>query len=272
MQTDSNKIVPFLKWAGGKRWLIENYPDIFPKTFDRYIEPFLGGGAVFFYLKPKKAILSDINKDLIETYITIRDDYQSVEKELFFHQVNHCKRYYYEMRKKRLRAKVSKAAKFIYLNRTCFNGLYRVNLKGEFNVPIGTKDSVILPTDDFEKVSKLLNRVSLKISDFEKIISRASKGDFVFIDPPYTVKHNNNNFRKYNERIFSWQDQIRLRDAVTDAQKREAKIVVCNADCKSIINLYKGLGKIKRLDRFSFLSAVPSKRQRTTELAILFNI
>lgn len=263
-----NNIVPFLKWAGGKRWMIENYPDVFNINYNRYIEPFVGSGAVFFHLKPKSAIISDINFDLIETYCVIRDDFKRLEKELNKYQRNHCKKYYYYIRDKKFRSKVLKAAKFIYLNRTCFNGLYRVNLNGVFNVPVGTKTNVILPTDNFEGISNLLKNVKLISEDFEAVIAKAKAGDLLFIDPPYTVKHNNNNFRKYNKRIFSWEDQIRLFNSVIDAKRRGAKIIICNADNKSIIKLYKGIGKIFRLSRFSRLAAKPSKRQETTELVI----
>jgi len=267
--TNDKQTIPFLKWAGGKRWMIYEYPGLFPKEYNRYIEPFLGSGAVFFNLKPKKAILSDLNSDLIETYCAIRDDYKRVDAELKKHHRNHNKSYYYEMRNKRLRASATRAAQFIYLNRTCWNGLYRVNLNGVFNVPIGTKTNVILPTDNFQAISKLLKRVRLMNKDFEPIVAKAKESDLLFIDPPYTVKHNNNNFRKYNEHIFSWEDQIRLCDSLLAAKARGAHIILCNADNTSVKNLYKDIGKIIKLKRKSTLAADPSKRQKTSELAIL---
>lgn len=237
-----------------------------------YFEPFLGSGAIFFYLQPKRAVLSDLNEELIITYQAIRDEYQKVEKELYFHQVEHSKEYYYFMRKRKLRSVSMKAARFIYLNRTCWNGLYRVNKDGEFNVPIGTKSSVILPTDDFEAVSKLLSQTKLVQKDFAEVINKAQKDDFIFIDPPYTVKHNNNNFRKYNERIFSWDDQVKLRNCVASAVSRDVKVLVCNADNPSIIDLYNNVGEIYFVSRHSSLAADPSKRQKTTELVISCNI
>jgi len=249
--------------------MIYGYPGLFPKEYNRYIEPFLGSGAIFFNLKPKKAILSDLNSELIETYCAIRDNYKRVETELRKHHRNHNKSYYYEMRSKRLRKSVTRAAQFIYLNRTCWNGLYRVNRNGVFNVPVGTKTNVVLPTDNFRGISKLLKRVQLMDKDFESIIAKAKDGDLLFIDPPYTVKHNNNNFRKYNEHIFSWEDQIRLCDSLLAAKERGAKIIICNADNKSVIKLYKYIGKVFKLNRFSGLAADPSKRQNTTELAIV---
>ena len=269
MKKNEKPIVPFLKWAGGKRWMIYEYPELFPTEYNRYIEPFLGSGAVFFSLKPKKAILSDLNSELIETYCAIRDDYNRVEIELKKHHRNHSKSYYYEIRSKRLRVSTTRASQFIYLNRTCWNGLYRVNLNGVFNVPIGTKTNVLLPTDNFQGISNILKRVRLMDKDFEPIIAKAKEGDLLFIDPPYTVKHNNNNFHKYNEHIFNWEDQIRLCDSLLAAKARGAKIILCNADNESVIELYKGIGKAFKLERFSRLAADPSKRQNTTELAIV---
>lgn len=269
MEKIEKPIFPFLRWAGGKRWMVFKYPELFPKEYDRYIEPFLGSGAVFFSLKPKNAILSDLNFELIETYCAIRDNYGRVEMELKKHHRNHSKSYYYEIRTKRLKISATRAAQFIYLNRTCWNGLYRVNLDGIFNVPIGTKTNVVLPTDNFKGISKLLKGVRLKNEDFEPIIAKAKEGDLLFVDPPYTVKHNNNNFRKYNEHIFGWEDQIRLCKSLSAAKERGAKIILCNADNESILRLYKGIGKILKLSRFSKLAASASKRQRTTELAIV---
>jgi len=147
METQKHKkttFVPFLKWAGGKRWLVDKHFDLLNVEFDRFIEPFLGSGAVFFRLAPEKAILCDKNSQLIDTYRAIQEDWQQVEKYIKSHHTNHNKEYYYHIRSKNFTTLVEKAAQFIYLNRTCWNGLYRVNLKGQFNVPIGTKKNVVL--------------------------------------------------------------------------------------------------------------------------------
>jgi DNA adenine methylase len=141
---------PFLKWPGGKRWLISKYAHFFPKTLQTYIEPFLGSGSVFFHLAPEKALLGDTNQELIGTYSGLRDDPISVEDALVMHEMNHCKDYYYGVRDSRPRTSHMKAARFIYLNRTCFNGIYRVNLNGTFNVPKGSKTEVVFEDDDFE--------------------------------------------------------------------------------------------------------------------------
>ena len=194
---------PFLKWAGGKRWLVEKQLSPIPIKFKRFCEPFLGSGAMLFHLEPKSAIISDINTELIETYRAIATDWESVYKVLLQYDKKHCKEFYYKIRSISPRKSFLKAARFIYLNRTCWNGLYRVNRKGEFNVPKGTKDRVILSTDKFKDVSDLLKRCSIQNSDFSSIIDETQKDDFLFVDPPYTIKHNNNGFIKYNENIFS---------------------------------------------------------------------
>jgi len=193
---------------------------------------------VFFSLQPSQSILSDINSDLIETYQAIKDRPEIVEHYLRIHHKKHSKEYYYHVRDSMLRSRFSRAAKFIYLNRTCWNGLYRVNLKGKFNVPIGTKTKVIMESDDFQKISDLLNNAEIKVSDFEKTIDMAKAGDLVFVDPPYTIKHNNNNFIKYNECLFSWEDQIRLREALCRAKCRGANILITNANHHCIKELY----------------------------------
>lgn len=261
-------VLPFLKWAGGKRWLVSAYPELLELSFNRYIEPFLGSGAVFFHLAPARSILSDQNIDLINTYKAIKDDWRSVADELRRHHLNHNKNYYYAVRDSRPRAAHTKAAKFIYLNRTCWNGLYRVNLHGEFNVPIGTKQNVILETDNFEAISHMLKNADLRAGDFEKTMELAGEGDLVFVDPPYTVKHNLNGFVKYNEKLFSWEDQERLRDSVIQASDRGASVVVSNANHRSVQELYKGIGTKKILTRSSVLAADSKNRGRYQELII----
>lgn len=262
-------IVPFLKWAGGKRWLVSSYPDFLAHPFDRYIEPFLGSGAVFFHLAPKNSILADRNEELIETYQAIKDDWKCVVQELKKHHNNHSKKYYYSIRDSKPRNSHTRAARFIYLNRTCWNGLYRVNLKGKFNVPLGTKTNVVLDTDDFEAVAELLKNADLRVSDFKTVIDIAGCGDLVFVDPPYTVKHNLNGFVKYNETLFSWEDQIRLRDCILNATKRGALVVLTNAYHRSVIKLYQDVGMHHRLQRKSILAADSKKRKLCDELLVV---
>lgn len=257
---------PFIKWAGGKRWLIQTNQIEFPKFNGRYIEPFLGGGAIFFHLSPRNAILSDLNPKLIETYRAIRDSWSDVVSELKKHQSAHSKEHYYEERGRTHQESVLRAAQFLYLNRTCFNGLYRENLAGKFNVPIGTKSAVLLPDDNFELASQLLHKAELNSCDFEETLKQACSGDLVFVDPPYTTAHNLNGFVKYNQTIFSWEDQLRLKSCIVSAKERGAKILLTNAHHKSILELYKDLGRPQIVSRISLISGNSKARIATSEV------
>jgi len=259
---------PFLKWAGGKRWFVSQNLSIFPQNFNKYIEPFLGSGAIFFALQPKNAILSDINKDLIDTYKAIKTDWIKVYELLKFHHKNHNRDYYYKVRSSKPRTLFSRAARLIYLNRTCWNGLYRVNRRGEFNVPIGTKTDVLLGTDNFSEISRLLQNAQLMRDDFEVVIDRAEEGDLIFVDPPYTVKHSDNGFIKYNEELFHWEDQVRLSESLARAKDRRVNIIVTNACHHSIKKLYRNRFDIATVYRHSIIAAAPSNRKKCKELII----
>jgi len=260
-------IVPFLKWAGGKRWLVHKHDQIFPKKYNRYIEPFLGGGSVFFHLQPKKSLLGDSNKHLIITYKAIKKDHKKLVKLLSHHNKKHSDDYYYKIRSEKYEDIIKQAAQFIYLNRTCFNGIYRVNQFGEFNVPRGSKDAVFLETDDFEALSKMLQRATLLSCDFEELIDKADEGDLIFADPPYTVRHNLNGFIKYNEKLFSWSDQIRLSKALKRARKRGAQIICTNANHESVRDLYSGkFFTLETVSRYSSIAAATDSRNQYEEL------
>lgn len=261
-------INPFLKWAGGKRWLAASHNLLLPTTFNKYFEPFLGSAAIFFSLQPDKAVLADVNKELIDCYLALRDDWEAVEDYLKIHHISHSHDYYYQVRASKPKIYAKKAARFIYLNRTCWNGLYRVNLNGQFNVPKGTKTNVLLGTDNFQSVSRLLQNAEFLNADFEIALSKAKKGDFIFVDPPYTVKHNFNGFVKYNETMFRWEDQLRLSECLIDASKKGCLILLTNANHPSIIDLYKHDFELIPLTRPSVIAASSSNRGVYEELAI----
>lgn len=263
-------ITPFLKWAGGKRWFVHQHPHLFPTKFNRYIEPFLGSGSVFFYMQPKRALLGDSNQDLVSAYNGIKSDWRSIVSLLQFHQERHSDDYYTLVRSETPSDPIERAARMIYLNRTCFNGIYRVNLKGEFNVPRGTKNNILLKNDDFEAISVLLKRTKIVSEDFETLINQAKKDDFIFADPPYTVRHNNNGFIKYNEKLFSWSDQERLARSLVKARKRGATVISTNANHDSLRELYENEGfNFIEISRYSSISASSSSRRRFEELVIL---
>ena len=260
---------PFLNWAGGKRWLAAKKLSCFPKSYATYYEPFLGSGAIFFSLSPTKAVLSDTNINLILTYKAIKSDWRTVLSYLQEHQKSHCKDYYYEVRRQVPEDDYSRAARFIYLNRTCWNGLYRVNKKGEFNVPIGTKSTVTISENDLELISARLKYCKILCSDFEVALERAGLDDLIYVDPPYTICHSDNGFIKYNEKLFDWEDQIRLRDSLVKARARGAKVIISNAFRPSIRKLYDQLFKLVKVPRFSRISGNNSGRKLGKEYLIL---
>lgn len=271
MVTDVDKAVetpPFLKWAGGKRWLVQNHPELFPARFNRYFEPFLGSGAVYFHLQPGDAFLSDSNRELVEVYQALTENWITVVRYLELHAALHRPSYYYDIRSTEFQGLYQRAAKFLYLNRTCWNGLYRVNLEGRFNVPVGTKSTVFLPTDDFEQVSDLLQTAVVRCEDFASAVDRAQRGDFLFVDPPYTVQHNNNGFVKYNERLFGWEDQVRLRDCLLAAKRRGALVMLTNAHHDSVVELFSDLGRSRILKRQSLIASDAARRGDSEEVVI----
>jgi DNA adenine methylase len=263
------QVVPFLKWAGGKRWFAASYGHLFSASFNRLIEPFCGSAAIFFHLQPPRAILSDANERLIEVYRVIRDCPSDFSAVFSGFAQNHSSEYYYGIRSEKFESSIHRAAQFLYLNRVCFNGIYRENLKGEFNVPLGTKQNVALASDDFCLISKLLQGVDLKTSDFETVVDEAGEGDLLFIDPPYTVKHNNNGFVKYNQKIFSWDDQVRLAAAAARASGRGARIVVTNADHEEVRSLYSKNFRVISVDRRTVIASRAASRGVTSEMVAI---
>lgn len=266
---------PFLKWAGGKRWFVRHHADLFPATYNRYFEPFLGGGAVYFHLRPQQAVLNDVNPEVIAAYQAIKEHWVALKKSLAYHQRCHDANYdyYYAVRARTPATLVQQASRMIYLNRTCFNGIYRVNRQGDFNVPRGSKDSVLMDTDNFKSMAALLATADLRVGDFEYVIDEAGEDDLVFADPPYTVRHNLNGFIKYNEVLFSWADQERLARALKRAAARGAKVVATNANHHSVRSLYESWDFLTRsVTRFSQISADGASRKQFEELIITCNI
>lgn len=262
-------ITPILKWPGGKRWFVARHMDVLPKQFNRYIEPFAGSASLFFALQPTTAILCDKNEELIATYRAIRSRSGLVKSALEDHAQKHSDAYYYQVRATKPTSLIAKAARMLYLNRTCFNGIYRVNHQGIFNVPRGSKDAVMLDTDDFSAVAAALRKAELIAGDFSDAINKAQKGDFIFADPPYTVQHNNNGFIKYNEKIFSWEDQVRLADCLAAAVCRGANVVSTNANHQSVRDLYSSRSFTCRVtSRFSAISGGGQHRGQYEELII----
>jgi len=264
----SDKIQPFLKWPGGKRWAAETISRIILKHLDgTYYEPFLGGGAVFFHLLPKKAVLSDINSDLVITYQTIQTDYEAVIKKVRAMYVS--KDEYYRIRVMAPRSNITKTARFLYLNRTAFGGIYRLNSNGQFNVPYGGGQRTPAPLwerDLLKAANAALDGVTIHCMDFTHSIDMAGAGDVVYCDPTYTVAHDRNAFVRYNEKNFSWTDQQRLAEAAKAAVRRGATVLVSNAHHTSVRELYSDSDTcVRHLNRLSLVSTNAEKRREVRE-------
>ena len=260
---------PFVRWAGSKQKLLPHIAKVIPRRFGTYHEPFLGSGALFFLLQPKRAMLNDSCADLILTYEAVRDSVHGVIKH--FSGMKQNQRAYYRIRESRSAGRLKYAAEFIYLNKTCWNGLYRVNSDGKFNVPYGRpRSSHIYDKENLLACSKpLANRhVRLRHGDFEKALSTVKANDFVFLDPPYVTRHNNNGFVDYNERLFSWDDQKRLAKIAKKLSDKGAAVVVCNANHSEIIQLYKGFDATK-VTRSSTLASSPEYRGVVSEVILV---
>lgn len=236
---------PFLKWAGGKRKLLEAYEPYIPKQYGTYFEPFLGGGAMFFHLQPEHAILSDVNQRLVDCYRGVRDQPEWVICSLRWHASEHsrdAKRHYY-LTRDRFNARqsgsygvVSAAAQLIYLNRTCFNGLYRENKKGEFNVPMGSyKNPKICDEENLVACFGALRRTAVLCQHWRESTSKAQPGDFVFLDPPYA-----GTFTNYSAGGFDEAEQARMAHEFGRLAQQGTHVLLSNSDCELVRSLYAG--------------------------------
>lgn len=235
---EHRSVRPFLKWTGGKQWLAPFVSNWLDEDFSgRYYEPFLGGGSSFLAVGPPSATLSDENEELIITYSAVRDDVELVIETLKSYP--HSKDFYADLRRKKPRKPHTQAARLIYLNKTAFNGIYRVNRAGQFNVPFGDyKNPTICNEERLRAASKRLAKASLKVGDFAEPLKDAGSGDFVYLDPPYITGHQNNGFLKYNASLFSWADQIRLAKLAGELAEQGATVVVSNSDHPAVLELY----------------------------------
>lgn len=251
---------PIIRWAGGKTWLLKEAYKFLPANYNNYHEPFLGGGSFFFHLQPRgKSYLSDSNIELMNVYIQIRDDLDNLISIL--QQFHNTEEDYYSIRNTNYQLPLEMAAQFIYLNRTCFNGLYRVNLVGKFNVPYGYKQyKQLFDFDRFRRFRDVLKPAMLSCEDFYCSLERVKKGDLVILDPPYTVTHVKNGFIKYNNKLFAWQDQERLAAYIIELRWRGAYYILTNAKHKSIAELFGGIDSPVLVSRASVISGRRSGR------------
>jgi len=279
--TKTEHAKPFVKWVGGKRQLILQFRELGlypPKEFvinqATYFEPFVGGGAVFFDLQPLKAELSDLNGELITTYNVIKNNveeliqslkgirYKVIDKENFLsiRSLN-----------PRQLSDLEIASRFIYLNRTCFNGMYRVNSKGGFNVPFGRyTNPLICDETNFRKVSVMLKNVEIKNQDYKEVLNRAKKDDFIYFDPPYYPISKTALFTSYTSNSFLEKEQKELRDVFVELHKRKCWVMLSNSDTPFINNLYSGiLGiRITKVNAGRAINSDASKRGKITEVVV----
>lgn len=269
----SNQITyPIVKWVGGKRQLLFELLKNMPKTYNRYFEPFIGGGALFFELQPDHAYISDMNEELINLYSVVRDSVDELIEDLSKHEIS--KEYFLEIRNidrteeySKL-SNVERASRFIYLNRTCFNGMYRVNSKGEFNVPFGNyKNPRIIDENNLLNCSELLKKTEIKCADFSEIIHKVQKGDFVYFDPPYVPLNETSSFTSYTKDGFDIDMQFKLRDVCDELDSMGIKFMLSNSDTKLVNELYANY-EIKKVFASRQINANADGRGKITEVLV----
>ncbi len=276
----ASKPKPFVKWVGGKRQLLKQFRlmDLYPpEGFDpeksRYFEPFVGGGAVFFDLLPKKAFLADLNFELVTTYNVIKNDVEKLITALKKQRYN--KEYYLKVRSKNPEklSDLQVATRFIFLNRSGFNGMYRVNSKGGFNVPFGKYENPLICDEiNLRKVSKALQNVEIKHQDYKHVLKKAKKGDFVYFDPPYHPVSKTAAFTSYTSQGFGEKEQIELRNTFLELHKRGCFVMLSNSDAPFINKIYSEIKKygikINKVEAGRAINSKASGRGKITEVLV----
>ncbi|AVX19226.1 DNA adenine methylase [Carboxydocella sporoproducens DSM 16521] len=262
------QIKPLVKWAGGKTQLLDTITKFLPESFDRYIEPFIGGGALYFFLEPEKPIIIDKNHELINFYRVVRDNLDEMIEELTSYK-NDAEFYYYirKLQPHQL-TNIQRAARFLYLNKTGYNGLWRVNKKGEFNVPFGKyKNPKLIDRENLMRARELLKRTEILFGDFDMCLDYADKNTFIYFDPPYHPLSETSSFTSYTSDDFTEKDQIRLANIFCELDRRGSKLMLSNSDTPFIKELYKGYNIVKVYAKRA-INCRPDKRGPISELII----
>ncbi|MEW6042851.1 MAG: DNA adenine methylase [Thermoproteota archaeon] len=269
---------PFVKWAGGKRQLLPVIAKHMPTEFGCYYEPFLGGGAVMFYLLSKnpeiKCKVSDLNSDLVLAYVTIRDRVGELIESLQNHAKNYHKNpdsYYYQVRDAEPTSQIEKVSRLLFLNRTCFNGLYRVNSKGKFNVPLGRyANPNIVHEENLYATSHVLQskKISISCRDFSSVLQDAKKGDFVYFDPPYQPVSKTANFTSYTNKDFTYKDLQKLVEVSEKLADRGCKVLHSNSNSKEVRKLFSKDWRVIEISANRAINSDSTKRTGQTELLI----
>ncbi len=263
---------PIVKWVGGKRQLMLELLKNMPETYNRYFEPFIGGGALFFELQPQNGYISDMNEELINLYTVVRDDVYELIDALNKHKVS--KEYFLKIRnldrteKYNKLSDIEKASRFIYLNRTCFNGMYRVNSQGQFNVPFGNyKNPRIVDAENLINCSNLLKNTEICCADFSKILNKVQKCDFVYFDPPYVPLNETSSFTSYTKDGFDLDMQFKLRDVCDKLDSMGVMFMLSNSDTKLVNELYSNY-EIKKVFASRAINANGNGRGKITEVLV----
>ncbi|MEN9224964.1 MAG: DNA adenine methylase [Thermostichus sp. HHBFW_bins_43] len=287
--TRSGKARPFLKWAGGKGQLLSQYESFFPHEWGTYHEPFLGGGAVYFHLAQRDRgslgswnfsvggqarqnpayRLSDINPELVNVYCCVRDRVEELIAQLTLHQAHHSRDYYYTIRAAHSEDPLWRAARLLYLNKTCFNGLYRENSRGEFNVPLGRyRNPRICDAENLRAAARVLQGTEISVQPFWQVVERAQPGDFVYLDPPYHPLSASSSFTAYSRFAFGEPEQIRLREVFVTLASQGVQVMLSNSDCPFVRKLYQGYS-IQTISASRAINSRGSKRGRIAEVLVL---
>lgn len=272
LELENKQTYPIVKWVGGKRQLMSVLLENMPNTFNRYYEPFVGGGALFFQLQPEKAYISDKNEELINLYLVVRDNVNELIEHLVKHEIS--KEYYFKIRNidrtddYKNFSNVERASRFIYLNKTCFNGLYRVNSRGQFNVPFGNyKNPRIIDANNLINCSRVLKDTEIKHENFDAILSDVKRGDFVYFDPPYFPLNKTSNFTSYTKDGFAFDMQVMLRNICNELDALGVKFMLSNSDTSLINELYSNY-EIKKVYASRFVNANAEARGKITEVLV----
>ncbi|BBM35227.1 DNA adenine methylase [Pseudoleptotrichia goodfellowii] len=270
---------PILKWVGGKRQLLPEIIPLVNKKYSRYVEPFVGGGAVLFELQPKKAIINDLNKELINVYLTVKDFPEELINQLEKHNKNNAEDYFYDLRNKdrdidyNKLTNIEKAARIIYLNKTCYNGLYRVNSAGQFNTPYGKYKNPNIVNETVIRAMSIYFRssdIDIRNSDYREVLKGLRKGAFVYLDPPYMPISSSSSFTGYTENGFSYQEQKELKNECDELIKKGITFLQSNSDCEEIRDLYREKDgyKIKTVQAKRNINSKGNKRGEINEVLI----
>jgi DNA adenine methylase len=270
---------PFVKWAGGKRQLVEELLRSRPRKYHRFIEPFIGGGALFFALRPANAYISDINEELINIYTVVRDNVDALIAELKKHEEKYRggdpQEYFYAVRNVDRKAgyarlsRVRKAARLIFLNKTCFNGLFRMNSRKEFNTPFGFYvKPAIVDENNLLACSKALATADIAAAGFDHVLNIAQKGDFVYFDPPYVPLTSTANFTSYTGEGFDLEMQTRLRDVCDELDAKKVKWMLSNSYTDFVLGLYQEKYHIRRVEASRAINCKADKRGKVAEVIV----